>query len=65
MHRFFYRCTALGLFMCGGHIGALIGAPLYGALPLTSTTIAASISTMIMAIPTVAAMALQDPCSLL
>lgn len=51
--------------MCGGHIGALIGAPLYASLPMINCKIAAGVSTLTMAIPAISSIILKDPCSLL
>jgi hypothetical protein len=54
------RCTAMGFFVCGGHMGALLGAPLYAVLPLTSSKVAAFISTLFMIVPFLSAVVLRD-----
>lgn len=59
------RATALGLFICGGHIGALIGGSLYSVLPVYSVKFASAISTITMIIPVVSSIILKDPCLLI
>lgn len=59
------RCTAMGVFVCCGHIGALIAGPIFTILPMTSTVIAAFITSFIMIIPTTSTLILKDSCSLL
>ncbi|XP_053696577.1 synaptic vesicle glycoprotein 2C-like [Sabethes cyaneus] len=59
------RCTALGFFVCGGHIGALIGAPLYASFPVATSKVAAIISTIFLSVPISSAIILKDPCLLL
>lgn len=59
------RCTALGLFMCVGHIGALASSPLYILMPTVTVKIAAITSAVILFIPTISSAMLKDPCVLL
>lgn len=59
-----YRCTALGVFVCFSQIGALLGSALYIHLPIASTKVAATISTIFMTIPFISSMILKDPCLL-
>lgn len=61
---FLFRCSALGICICGGHLGALFGAHLYAALPIQSTY-AAAITTVTLAVPSIASLMLRDPCALL
>lgn len=61
---FFHRCTALGVFVCFSQIGALLGSTLYTHLPVTTTKIAATISTIFTTIPFVSSIVLKDPCLL-
>ncbi|KAL1375580.1 hypothetical protein pipiens_017409 [Culex pipiens pipiens] len=58
------RCTAVGFFVCGGHIGALLGALLYAAFPVTSSKVAAIVSTIFLSFPISSAIILKDPCLL-
>lgn len=51
--------------MCGGHMGALIGAPLYSSLPMVTTKFAAFISIFTLAIPAISSVFLKDPSLLL
>lgn len=59
------RCTAIGLFICGGHVGALFGATLFSVLPLASSKIVAILSTIAMGVPVISSTTLKDSCSLL
>lgn len=61
----FPRSSALGMFMCGGHIGALIAVPLYAALPMAVSKYAASLTAAALVVPTVSSLMLRDPCALL
>lgn len=47
----FCRSSALGLFMCGGHAGALCGALAYAMLPLTSTAYASILTSVALLTP--------------
>lgn len=59
------RCTALGIFVCCGHLGALIAVPIYSSLPFISTKMAALLSTGGLFPPIFAAVLVHDPCLLL
>lgn len=59
------RCTAIGLFVCGGHIGALVSTPIFTALPVISSKFAAILSTISIVIPVLLSTGLKDSCALL
>lgn len=59
------RCSMLGLLTCCGHIGALIGTPLFAVLPVSSCTAAATIGTLSLLIPLISSILLKDPSSLI
>ncbi|XP_055387047.1 synaptic vesicle glycoprotein 2A-like [Condylostylus longicornis] len=59
------RCSALGVFVCGGHIGALISGPIYASLPTTTSHFAAVLSTISMILPILSSAALKDNPSML
>uniref|UniRef100_A0A336N197 CSON009553 protein n=1 Tax=Culicoides sonorensis TaxID=179676 RepID=A0A336N197_CULSO len=55
------RCSAIGFFVCVGHVAALIAKPLYAFLP-TETSVAASIiSSIIIIVPFIASIILREP----
>lgn len=55
------RCSAVGLFVCVGHIAALIAKPLYALLPAVSPVAASIISSLIILVPFVASIILREP----
>lgn len=51
--------------MCGGHVGALLGAPLFGALSMTVTKYAAGLSAAVLIVPAIVSAMLTDSGSLI
>lgn len=54
------RCSVLGMLVCGGHVGAQLGASIFKLFPITSFKAAATISTVTLFIPFMSAIILKD-----